>query len=142
MTNDNQVVIDRGSVAARYGLFKADAALYLSTGGFYGEDGKIHPPRNDRNIFQNLYGVGPSIAEKIEYTPTILVLERHAASGEREGINNSEARFHAFIRALEEANYTGNYLDRSLPEWHHLRELVTAYREFWDASDLVNEHDC
>ncbi|KAL4888423.1 hypothetical protein BDV59DRAFT_188597 [Aspergillus ambiguus] len=63
-TKENQTIIERGNHAAHHGYFQADAKLYLTPGGFMGEDGNVYPPRTDRDTLQLLYGVGPSIAEK------------------------------------------------------------------------------
>ncbi|OJZ92110.1 hypothetical protein ASPFODRAFT_66571 [Aspergillus luchuensis CBS 106.47] len=81
--------------------------------------------------------VEPNIAEIINYTPTIQVLERHAtieASDRLEATEVLKARFDMFLHALKAAEYPGNYLNLMSPEYHQFKELRSAYREFWNAT--------
>ncbi|RDK43480.1 hypothetical protein M752DRAFT_314710 [Aspergillus phoenicis ATCC 13157] len=138
-TVDNQRLINSGYIMALGGNFRVDVFLYQDDSRYVDGDGKVHQPRTDRDTFRLLYGVDPSIAEKINYTPTIVVLQRHAevkASGKREGIDVFEERFKTFLRVLESAEYAGDYLDPMQAE-DQLGELLSAYREFWNANKLV-----
>ncbi|GCB26325.1 hypothetical protein AAWM_09210 [Aspergillus awamori] len=138
-TVDNQRLINSGYIMALGGNFRVDAFLYQDDSRYVDGDGKVHQPRTDRDTFRLLYGVDPSIAENINYTPTVVVLQRHAevkASGKREGIDVFEERFKTFLRVLESAKYAGDYLD-PMREEDQLGELLSAYREFWNANKLV-----
>ncbi|GKZ39631.1 hypothetical protein AbraIFM66950_000792 [Aspergillus brasiliensis] len=129
-------VINEGNSAAHNGSFKADAMLYRPEGFSDGYDRHI-PPRTDRDTFESLYGVDPSVAEKIVYTSTILLLERHAtvcASIKHQPTTLFEETFQAFVRALKETNYASGYLEVQSAQ---VAELVSAYREFWKASGEV-----
>ncbi|PYH35898.1 uncharacterized protein BO87DRAFT_304587 [Aspergillus neoniger CBS 115656] len=136
-TADNQKIISQGHAKAHGGHFKADAFLYSEEGRYIDEDGTVHPPRYDTNTFRCLYGVEPSIAEIINYTPTIQVLEKHAtieASDRLEATDALKARFDTFLRTLKEAGYPENYLNMMAPEYHQFKEVRSAYREFWAAT--------
>ncbi|GKZ22555.1 hypothetical protein AbraIFM66951_006460 [Aspergillus brasiliensis] len=129
-------VIKAGNSAAHNGSLKADAMLYRPEGFSDGYDRHI-PPRTDRDTFESLYGVDPSVAEKIVYTSTILLLERHAtvcASIKHQPTTLFEETFQAFVRALKETNYASGYLEVQSAQ---VAELVSAYREFWKASGEV-----
>lgn len=60
------------------------------------------------------------------------------ASGNREGIKVFKERFKTFLRALESAEYAGDYLDLMRAK-DQLGELLSTYEEFWDASKLVRQ---
>ncbi|OJZ92109.1 hypothetical protein ASPFODRAFT_76696 [Aspergillus luchuensis CBS 106.47] len=129
---------DRFLSSAHGGHFVADASLYEDS-HYLDEGGKVHPPRNDRDTFVLLYGVDPSLAKKIDYIPTINVLERHAtvkASEKRIGIDLFEERFNKFLNALDSAGYAGDYLDPMQAD-AQLNELHEAYKDSWVASRLV-----
>ncbi|KAJ1713592.1 hypothetical protein NYO67_4241 [Aspergillus flavus] len=84
-------------------------------------------------ITKQLYGVAPALAVIIDYTPTILVLEKHAtivSSSQLHTTDNLKERFNAFISSLKDSNYASGYL---VPDSPHLEGLLFAYRAFWDA---------
>ncbi|PYH74382.1 uncharacterized protein BO88DRAFT_430958 [Aspergillus vadensis CBS 113365] len=136
---ETQRLIHIGNVRAHGGHFKADAYFYEEDSRYLNEGGKVHPPCNGRDTFVLLYGVDPSLAKKIDYIPTINVLERHAtvkASEKRIGIDLFEERFNKFLDALVSAGYAGDYLDLMQAD-AQLNELHEAYKAFWVANRLV-----
>ncbi|KAE8388071.1 hypothetical protein BDV23DRAFT_185687 [Aspergillus alliaceus] len=132
-SRESQKVIDQGNIVAHHGFFMADAMLY-DPEGFKDEHGQQFPPRTDRDTFKLLYGVDPSLAEKIDYTPTVQVLERHAtvrASSRFQMTALFEDKFQAFIRALKATDFAGDYLNFQSDQ---VAELLFAYQKFWKAS--------
>ncbi|GIK00025.1 hypothetical protein Aspvir_004038 [Aspergillus viridinutans] len=132
-SREDQKVIDQGNVAAHHGFFMADAMLY-DPEGFINKHSQQFPPRTDLDTFKLLYGVDPSLAKKIDYTPTVQVLERHAmvrASSRFQMTALFEEKFQAFIRALKATDYAGDYLNFQSDQ---VAELLFAYQEFWKAS--------
>ncbi|KAB8235269.1 uncharacterized protein BDW43DRAFT_309635 [Aspergillus alliaceus] len=132
-SRESQKVIDKGNIAAHHGFFMADAMLY-DPEGFKDEHGQQFPPRTDQDTFKLLYGVDPSLAEKIDYTPTVQVLERHAtvrASSRFQMTALFEEKFQAFIRALKATDFAGDYLNFQSDQ---VAELLFAYQKFWKAS--------
>ncbi|KNG90110.1 hypothetical protein ANOM_002068 [Aspergillus nomiae NRRL 13137] len=129
-SSEDRVLIGRGNTAAHDGNFLADAKLYDM--GFVAEDGTRFPPRNDCEVFEQLYGVLPSLAGVIKYTPTILVLEQHATIVSSTHMKTPifKERFEAFIRSLAASNNASDYLDSDSP---HLEEFRLTYNYFWDA---------
>ncbi|KAE8342747.1 hypothetical protein BDV24DRAFT_162278 [Aspergillus arachidicola] len=77
VTSKDWEIIGQGNLVAEKGNLWADAKLY-DREGFVAEDGKQFSPRDDYHVFKQLYGVAPSSAVIIDYTPTILVLAGEA----------------------------------------------------------------
>ncbi|RAK83890.1 hypothetical protein BO79DRAFT_259722 [Aspergillus costaricaensis CBS 115574] len=125
-----------GPYNAAFVLILSMQIANTAEGRYIDEDGIVHPPRYDTDTFRCLYGVEPNIAEIINYTPTIQVLEQHAteASDRLEATEVLKARFDTFLRALKEAGYPGNYLNLMSPEYHQFKERRSAYREYWNAT--------
>ncbi|KAE8361445.1 hypothetical protein BDV27DRAFT_166958 [Aspergillus caelatus] len=131
-SSEDRMLIGQGNIVAHEGNFRGDAKLY-NPEGFITEDGEQISPRNDRHVFKQLYGVDPSLAAIIDYTPTVLVLDRHAtiiSSLKFQTTDNFNERFKIFILSLEASNYASDYLDSYSPRLEGLR---CAYRAFWDA---------
>ncbi|KAB8215134.1 hypothetical protein BDV33DRAFT_208626 [Aspergillus novoparasiticus] len=131
-TSKDWEIIGQGNLAAHDGNFWADAKLY-GREDIVAEDGKQCPPRDDYHVFKQLYGVAPSFAAIIDYTPTILVLEKHAtivSSAHLQTTDNFKERFNAFVSSLRDSHYASGYL---VPDSPHLKGLLSAYRAFWDA---------
>ncbi|OJJ74535.1 hypothetical protein ASPBRDRAFT_27561 [Aspergillus brasiliensis CBS 101740] len=129
-------IINKGNSAAHNGSFKADAMLYRPEGFSDGYDRHI-PPRTDRDTFERLYGVDPSVAEKIVYRQTIELLERHAtvcASARYQPTDMFEEKFKRFIRALKDTDYARDYLDIQSDQ---VLELLSAHQEFRAASEGI-----
>ncbi|KAE8328032.1 hypothetical protein BDV39DRAFT_204434 [Aspergillus sergii] len=131
-TSKDREIIGQGNLVADKGNLWADAKLY-DREGFVAEDGKQFSPRDDYHVFKQLYGVAPSFAVIIDYTPTILVLEKHAtivSSAHLQTTDNFKERFNVFISSLKDSNYASGYLYSDSPQ---LKGLLFAYRAFWDA---------
>ncbi|RMZ42095.1 hypothetical protein CA14_010596 [Aspergillus flavus] len=111
-TSKDREIIGQGKPVADKGNLWADAKLY-DREGFVTENGKQFSPRHDYHVLKQLYGVAPSFAVIIDYTPTILVLEKHAtivSSSQLKTTDNFKERFNAFISSLKDSNYASGYL--------------------------------
>ncbi|KAB8244865.1 hypothetical protein BDV35DRAFT_394550 [Aspergillus flavus] len=131
-TSKDREIIGQGKLVADKGTLWADAKLY-DREGFVTENGKQFSPRDDYHVLKQLYGVAPALAVIIDYTPTILVLEKHAtivSSSQLQTTDNFKERFNAFISSLKDSNYASGYL---VPDSPHLKGLLFAYRAFWGA---------
>ncbi|KAE8156794.1 hypothetical protein BDV40DRAFT_309309 [Aspergillus tamarii] len=131
-SKEDKELIGKGNIVAHEGNFRADAELY-ECGRFVAGNATQVLPRNDKDVFKLLYGVTPSFAQIINYTPTILVLDKHAtivSSLNMQTTDIFKQRFEEFIRCLMASDFASNYLDSDSPDH---RELRLAYRRFWDA---------
>ncbi|KAN0078829.1 hypothetical protein V8E54_005342 [Elaphomyces granulatus] len=103
LSNDDNRIIRDGNALAHDGDVWSDSLLYSPPN-----------PRPDISVFMRLYGLDPAIISRIQYTPTIALMNLYGTLMSNHGHKFPQdvtASYSKFLQALMGSDYKSNFLD-------------------------------